>query len=242
MVNENLVPCPAGWYFHPENPNVQVDNEVLHNGHESIRIGPHIEGIDTNVYRECWAHGIYVKPGDHVVFKVWIKTGPSTMGKDGVYGWGAAAIIDFRTADWMLVFEHSSDDPRSLTDPNWNTRRDDPGRFVPFNSNWTLRQLDFIIPDTVPDAYHDWNNRVVVDSITPDVGVGYPVSLEPWVGDQGLVWFADSELYINPVPSRTVAARSIGPFGIPESMLRQLWWLRQKFIRPEVHRKLHPLV
>lgn len=45
-----------------------------------------------------------------------------------------------------------------------------------------------------------------------------------------------------PTPTKTVAARVIGPFSVPVSMLHLLWKLRQKFIRPEVHRKLHPLV
>jgi hypothetical protein len=42
--------------------------------------------------------------------------------------------------------------------------------------------------------------------------------------------------------NQSVPARTIGPLGIPESMLYQLWRLRQRYIRPEVHKRLHPLV
>jgi hypothetical protein len=43
-------------------------------------------------------------------------------------------------------------------------------------------------------------------------------------------------------PSRSIVARTIGPLGVPKALLHQLWRLRERFIRPEVHRKLHPLV
>lgn len=43
-------------------------------------------------------------------------------------------------------------------------------------------------------------------------------------------------------PPATYAARTIGPFGVPASVLRLLWRLREKVIRKEVHKKLHPLV
>jgi hypothetical protein len=45
-----------------------------------------------------------------------------------------------------------------------------------------------------------------------------------------------------PPPAKTAAARTIGPFGLPTAVLHQLWKLRERYIRPEVHKKLHPLV
>jgi hypothetical protein len=45
-----------------------------------------------------------------------------------------------------------------------------------------------------------------------------------------------------PPPTPSFAARSIGPLGVPAAVVHQLWRLREHFIRPEVHRKLHPLV
>lgn len=45
-----------------------------------------------------------------------------------------------------------------------------------------------------------------------------------------------------PTPKPSFAARSIGPLGVPTALLHQLWKLREKVIRPEVHKKLHPIV
>ena len=45
-----------------------------------------------------------------------------------------------------------------------------------------------------------------------------------------------------PNASPSAAARSIGPFGVPGALLHQFWRLRERVIRPEVHKKLHPLV
>jgi hypothetical protein len=42
--------------------------------------------------------------------------------------------------------------------------------------------------------------------------------------------------------TRTLAARTIGPLAVPTILLHQFWQLRERFIRPEVHRKLHPVV
>ena len=41
---------------------------------------------------------------------------------------------------------------------------------------------------------------------------------------------------------KSAAARTIGPLGVPSALLHELWRLRERFIRPEVHRRLHPLV
>jgi hypothetical protein len=43
-------------------------------------------------------------------------------------------------------------------------------------------------------------------------------------------------------PSKSVAARSIGPLALPTNMVHLLWRMRERWIRPEVHKKLHPLV
>lgn len=53
----------------------------------------------------------------------------------------------------------------------------------------------------------------------------------------GMVWDANMQ-----APSRSVAARTVGPLGVPAAILRQMWRLRERVIRPAVHRKLHPLV
>jgi len=45
-----------------------------------------------------------------------------------------------------------------------------------------------------------------------------------------------------PPPPGSLAARSVGPFGVPSCLLHQFWRLRERFISKEVHKKLHPLV
>lgn len=42
--------------------------------------------------------------------------------------------------------------------------------------------------------------------------------------------------------NESVPARTIGPLGVPTALLHQLWLLRERFIRSEVHKKLHPLI
>jgi hypothetical protein len=41
---------------------------------------------------------------------------------------------------------------------------------------------------------------------------------------------------------QTLFGRSIGPVGVPSALLYQLWKLREKYIRPKVHKKIHPII
>lgn len=41
---------------------------------------------------------------------------------------------------------------------------------------------------------------------------------------------------------QTLWGKSIGPLGVPSALLYQLWKLREKYIRPEVHKKIHPII
>jgi hypothetical protein len=45
-----------------------------------------------------------------------------------------------------------------------------------------------------------------------------------------------------PQHKSTLFGRSIGPLGVPSALLYQLWKLREKYIRPEVHKKIHPII
>jgi hypothetical protein len=174
-----------------------VDPTVLHNGDVSIRIDAHQQGVDTNHWREVDGNYISVKPGDHIVFTVWIKTGHSTLGQDGVSGNGGIMGFDYYGASGRLR-EHSSDNPRNDVDPTWVTYLDDPTRYVPFNSDWTLRKSDTIVPTQVFD---DQTGQLATE---PIIGIipwlqasGYIVGPNH-LQDEGQVWFADAVLYINP--------------------------------------------
>jgi hypothetical protein len=176
---------------------VQVDPSVLHNGKVSVRIDAHQDGIDSNTYREVDGDFIPVKPGDHIVFKVWIKTGHSTLGKDGVSGNGGLIMFDYYSATHRL-HEHSSDNPRNDVDPTWTTYIDDPTRYVPFNSNWTLRTLDTIVPTAVLDESTMQLATEPIRGIIPVLQASGYIVPPNHLQDQGQVWFADAELYINP--------------------------------------------
>jgi hypothetical protein len=209
--NVNLAVIPDDWgqyaifgdVVYGRDPQIiHVDPTVLHNGNVSIRIDAHQEGVDSNRYREVDTDFIPVKPGDHIVFKVWIKTGHSTLGQDGVSGNGGVIMFDYYSATHRL-HEHSSDVPRSDVESwdKWNTHLDDPGVYVPFNSDWTLRTLDTIVPTQVMD---DTTGQLATEPIAGIIcvmqGSGYIVTVggTPYLQDQGIVWFADAELYINP--------------------------------------------
>lgn len=208
MADENLAVIPDDWgqykifgdVKYDGDPQItHVDPNVLHNGHRSIRIDAHQEGVDPNKYREVNRSMIPVKPGDHIVFKAWVKTGHSTLGEDGVSGNGGLIMFDYYSATHRL-HEHSSDNPRNDVETylTWTTYWNDPGVYVPFNSDWTLRTLDTIVPTKVID---DVTNQLATEPIAGIIPVmeasGYIVAPNHQQ-DQGIVWFADAELYINP--------------------------------------------
>ena len=206
--NVNLAVIPDDWgqykifgdVRYDGGPQIaHVDLIVLHNSDVSIRIDAHQVGVDPNNYREVDGDFIQVKPGDHIVFKVWIKTGHSTLGQDGVSGNGGFMLFDYYSATHRL-HEHSSDNPLSDVQGSdkWNTYLNDPTRYVPFNSDWTLRTLDTIVPSQIWD---DTTRQLATVSITGIIPVlqasGYIVPPNH-LQDEGQVWFADAVLYINP--------------------------------------------
>lgn len=211
MADQNLAVIPDRWgqywidgvvKYNGDPQIVHLDRAVLHNGNPSIRIDAHAEGVDPNRYREVNMPNTKVKAGDHIVFKVWVKTGHSTLGQDGKSGNGGVMLFDYYGASGRLC-EHSSDNPRNDVEPwqTWQTYINDPTRYVPFNSDWTLRTLDTIVPAVLFD---DKTGQLATEPVTGIVPVlqasGYIVSLPHQYNlqDEGQVWFADAELYINP--------------------------------------------
>jgi len=198
----NLAPIPGGWgMLYGSGPQItSYDYSVTHNGHVSIRVDAHVQGVDINYWREVNTKQIIpVSPGDHIVFKVWVKTGPSTIGKDCIYPSSVVVGFDYYSATHRLR-EHSSDNPRCDIDPTWQTQYDDPGVFIPMNSDWILRILDTIVPTQVWD---DSIGRLATEPIIGIIGILVAGSYTNWVNgvqvqDEGQVWFADAELYINP--------------------------------------------
>jgi hypothetical protein len=204
--NVNLAVIPDDWgdyllygrvVYDGEPQITHVDSSVLHNGHVSIRIDAHQAGVDPNTYREVNGDFIPVKPGDHIVFTVWVKTGHSTLGQDGMYGNGGLILFDYYSATHRL-HEHSSDNPRDDWDPTWTTYLNDPTRYVPFNSDWTLRIIDTIVPSQVLDETTGQLATEPIVGIIPILQASGYIVPPNYSQDQGQVWFADAELYINP--------------------------------------------
>lgn len=181
-MSANLAVIPSGWNLRDLG---HLDSSVTYNGNPSIRIdGP---PTAANPYREVDTYGVIpVKPGDHLVFKVWIKTAPSTSGGGG----GALMGLDLFGPSgrlWEVV-------------PGTTTNFNDPGygwqgayQWVPYNTDWTLRTLDFYVP-TLNFTTTDGGSPVPPQQVNGFVAWMYMHNEQ----DAGAGYFADAELYINP--------------------------------------------
>jgi len=127
--SQNIAPIPGGWNLRDLGYN---DSSVLHNGHASIRIdGP---PTPSNPWRECDTFGIIpAKPGDHIVFKIWIKTGHSTIGNDGKPYMGGIMGFDLYGSSgrlWEICPGTTTD---YTYDPTWSWQAG--YQWVPYNSD-----------------------------------------------------------------------------------------------------------
>ena len=153
---------------------------------------PHTS-VDMNGARECDGVWYPCKPGDHVIFKCWEKTGLSdnpayNNDPTGATGAGARIGMDFyhdngdgTTANLgigALVNGLGSD---TVTIPGY-PRLQSAYSAVPCNTPvWTQQVIDFV----VPSGYNI--NQIV----------GW-MQMRPEQGDSVQGWFADAELYIIP--------------------------------------------
>lgn len=211
MTNGNLAVIPDDWegwklsgrFTHGPDPQIVfLDTNVLHNGKPTVRCdGP---ATSTNMYRELDAYRSYpdyaliqVKPGDHVVFKIWMKTNPSTTGLNGITNAGARFGFDLYGPSGR-IWECSWGFPDTT---DFNTYNWAAYKFVPYGtSTWVQGIIDGYIPTkifTKNDGYSGGSGIIPpqqVNAIIPWVlmNPGYPSS------ESGQAWFADAELYINP--------------------------------------------
>ena len=195
--SKNLAPIFGEWggynlygnvYYDTKNtPQItHADFSVTHNGNPSIRIdGPPTQ---YNPYREVNHEWIAVRPGDHVVFKCWIKANPSSIGQGGIIGLDAYGAQS-------RILEITPRNPQSSI---WNIVNSVPTEggsviYVPYGSGWTQLTIDVTIPSTT--YTHDDYGK----SISPQQIVGLiPFLGTSWrQGESASCWFADAELYIN---------------------------------------------
>jgi hypothetical protein len=86
--NANLAVIPDDWgdYIHRgeitygSDPQICfLDYDIVRtSGKPSIRLSPHVEGVDNNLACEVDGTWYRTKAGDHIVAKIWIRTNPST--------------------------------------------------------------------------------------------------------------------------------------------------------------------
>jgi hypothetical protein len=186
--SSNLASIPSAWYIGDGSGNLRnghayiyQDSYVEHTaGNPSIRVDT--DGYySRDVYLPQWT--ISANPGDHIVFKCWIKTGDAgTNNGNLIYGRARIGIDLFiqQGSNWYDTAWH----PDSS---------DDFAHSVPYGRDWTQVTWDLI----VPSSYTGY------DFMTGIQHTGTPISIGPWL--QALpyttapsVWFADAELYINP--------------------------------------------
>jgi len=166
-----------------------LDNNIVRTaGKPSIRLEPNFNGCP-NSARECDGAWFSIKPGDHIVAKCWMRvlTGPSTYGYpycgarigidfDGYDGDGKYVILD--AAQFWSDYYGGDFSKGYVQDSNGGA--------------WQQRIIDIVVPATVGDTL---NRPCVPDTMVLWVQ-GAPWIINPTASN---VWFADAELYINPV-------------------------------------------
>jgi hypothetical protein len=194
-----------------------LDNSVLHNGNPSIKVGPDY----VRWTREVDGAWIRIHPGDHIVMSVWVKTDscPSSTDPQGgaCFGWdfetttssaapGSLSIVDISSdgtqaghptgaeRGWGVgTYGYSINGAAGLSEVNGNIVR------VPWGTDWTLIQWDFIVPST----YYTY---VTTGASFPNAMACNPVQIDTMVAwfegrnlyDNSYAYFSEPKLYINP--------------------------------------------
>jgi hypothetical protein len=169
-----------------------LDNTVLHNGHVSIRLDPPLAS-SPGKSREVNLKWIPVKPGDHIVFKAWMKVDAVPGYKFNIYDpntWRGARIGFEYYDDGGIVTGVSGPygtipQPVEDTIANW---------VLWGTTGWVQRTIEVVVPNTVP-RYVTNEPEVPQGIIAWFQVLGYPNDSPSSLGSG---WIADAELYINP--------------------------------------------
>jgi hypothetical protein len=182
----NLAVIPNDWSLSfGSNPQYAfLDYDVTYNGHVSIRIGPDYVGAT----REIDGKWYTVRPGDHIVAKVWILVGDSSTG-DTISWHGGRLGFDLyahTSAGYGIIDSYPHDGQEHINSVvKWGT------------NVWIQKVWDLTIPSTYYTQMHTGNlvwktcNPIQIDSIVLWLDVRQTT-------DAGLAWFSDAEFYINP--------------------------------------------
>ena len=127
---------------------------------------------------------LVARPNDRILMRAWIKTGSSAIGDGATIGldlYGPTQRL------WEVCPKESGNDQE-----NFNKPKDWEYEYVPYGSDWTLIELDFIVPSTkfTVNDYGQTINPEYVDGFIPFLGPSWNKC------ETAKVWFADIELYI----------------------------------------------
>jgi hypothetical protein len=207
-LNANLAVIPEDWeQAYGSGPQIySLDYNVVHTpGKPSFRLGPHTSA-DVNQYREIDGTWYACKPGDHIRLTVWIKTSPSGGNvSPEQYAPGGRIGLDIyaRTSKGMGILCLTPDARTQMGYPGWYydaklASAVNGFYWVPWNRDWTQVGWDFIVPSDYCTGMTS-PGMVVVEVDPVQIQFFVPILDARPVGDSGTVWFADAELYINPV-------------------------------------------
>jgi hypothetical protein len=162
--DENLAPFPGDvWDLTFGNPPyiVSVDSTVQRvPGTNSIKVAPHVAGVDMNGARETNTKWLACSPGDHIRFTMWAKTAAlantdhSTGARLGIDFYGNSGILDTQPHGYYPVggVWYSRGNAHYVY-PSWDyvnyqTMVDVAlSQFLlPWNNDWTQLQWDVIVP------------------------------------------------------------------------------------------------
>jgi hypothetical protein len=182
----NLAVLPGDWTLtFGTNPQYAfLDNTVTHNGHVSIRIGPDNVGATREIDGKWYS----VKPGDRIVAKVWILAGNSNTGDTTTWHGGRLGLDLWAhtSAGYGIVDSFPHDGQEHINSVvQWGT------------NVWIQKVWDITVPSTYYTQMHTGN--LVMKSCNPVQIDSFVIWLDVrTTTDTGLVWFSDTELYINP--------------------------------------------
>jgi hypothetical protein len=163
-----------------------LDTSVTHNGNPSIRLEKHTSA-DTNYAREVNCKGYNPSPGDHIVVKIWVKTDSTKYTGQNAQYMGARLGVDF--------YARNGNGPNAVVDSYPHSGTEHSENIVSWGTTtWTQLTWDIIIPSTTYTKATDG---------TPLANPGQIVGMVVWIqalpaNFEGVAWFADAELYINP--------------------------------------------
>lgn len=188
----NLAPLPSAWYltFGEGEQIIQLDYNVTFNGQPSVRLDPHVPGVDVNSAREVNSIAFSVKPGDRIVFSCWIKTSESGFGDTDPFS-GARIGIDFYGEGLRIRGWQSAVYPETAQTIQQN--------YVPWGTGeWIQKTIEMVVPQTFrSDGYLGYPRGVQVNPTT------MVLWMQVWSStygatDPGQAWFANPQLFINP--------------------------------------------